>query len=68
VVSSDGTLPDSVAVYGDLVHVANSGTGDSNYTGFRLGFTGRLDPIPRIDESGMKPPGSWPPPKPWPGP
>jgi len=46
VVSSGGLLPDSVAVFGDLVYVANSGVG-SNYAGFRLGFTGRLHPIPR---------------------
>jgi 6-phosphogluconolactonase len=46
VVWSGGTLPDSVAVYGDLVYVANSGTGHSNYTGFRLTFGGRLVPIP----------------------
>jgi 6-phosphogluconolactonase (cycloisomerase 2 family) len=45
VVSSGGTLPDSVAVFGDLVYVANSGT-SSNYTGFRLRPNGRLDPIP----------------------
>jgi 6-phosphogluconolactonase len=46
VVSSGGLLPDSVAVHGNLVYVANSGTGGSNYTGFRLGDNGRLDPIP----------------------
>jgi 6-phosphogluconolactonase len=46
VVSSGGTLPDSVAVFGDLVYVANSGAGDSNYTGFRLRPDGRLDAIP----------------------
>src|SRR5579863_8658273 len=46
VVSSGGALPDSVAVYGDLVYVANSGAGDSNYTGFRLRPDGRLDAIP----------------------
>ena len=46
VVSSGGTLPDSIAVHGDLVYVANSGTGNSNYTGFRLSFGGRLIPIP----------------------
>jgi len=46
VVSSGGGLPDSVAVFGNLVYVANSGTGDANYTGFRLGFNGRLFPIP----------------------
>jgi 6-phosphogluconolactonase len=45
VVSSGGLLPDSVAVFGDLVYVANSGNG-SNYTGFRLRPNGRLDPIP----------------------
>ena len=46
VVSSGGTLPDSIAVHGDLVYVANSGAGDSNYTGFRLSFGGHLFPIP----------------------
>jgi len=46
VVSSGGVLPDSVAVFGNLVYVANSGTGDANYTGFRLGFNGRLFSIP----------------------
>ena len=47
VVSSRGTLPDSIAVHGDLVYVANSGAGHSNYTGFRLGFGGHLSRIPR---------------------
>jgi 6-phosphogluconolactonase len=46
VVSSGGTVPDSVAVFGNLVYVANSGSGDANYTGFRLGFFGQLNPIP----------------------
>jgi len=46
VVSSGGTLPDSIAVHGNLVYVANSGAGHSNYTGFRLGWGGRLNPIP----------------------
>ena len=46
VVSSHGMLPDSIAVYGDLVYVANSGAGHSNYTGFRLGFGGHLSRIP----------------------
>jgi 6-phosphogluconolactonase (cycloisomerase 2 family) len=46
VVSSGGLLPDSVAVSGDLVYVANSGNGGSNYTGFRLRPDGRLNPIP----------------------
>jgi 6-phosphogluconolactonase len=45
VVSSGGVLPVSVAVHGDLVYVANSGTGGSNYTGFRLGRNGRLHPV-----------------------
>ena len=43
---SGGTLPDSVSVHGHLVYVANSGAGGANYTGFRLGFNGRLFPIP----------------------
>ena len=46
VVSSGGALPDSVAVSGNLVYVANSGAGDANYTGFRLGSNGRLSAIP----------------------
>ncbi len=46
VVSSGGVMPVSVGVHGDLVYVANAGTSDSNYTGFRLGFDGRLVPIP----------------------
>ena len=46
VVSSGGLLPDSVAVSGDLVYVANSGAGGSGYAGFRLRPNGRLDPIP----------------------
>jgi 6-phosphogluconolactonase (cycloisomerase 2 family) len=45
VVSSGGVLPDSIAVHGDLVYVANSGNGGSNYTGFRLSDNGRLEPI-----------------------
>jgi hypothetical protein len=45
VVSSGGTLPDSIAVHGDLVYVANSGNGGSNYTGFRL-LGGHLFRIP----------------------
>ena len=36
VVSSHGVLPDSLAVHGDLVYVANSGASHSNYTGFRF--------------------------------
>jgi 6-phosphogluconolactonase len=46
VVSSHGVLPDSIAVYGNLVYVANSGAGHSNYTGFRLGFGGHLFHLP----------------------
>jgi len=46
VTGSGGSLPDSVAVFGNLVYVANSGAGAANYTGFRLGFNGRLFPIP----------------------
>ena len=45
VVSSGGILPVSVAVHGDLVYVANSGNGGSNYTGFRIGPDGHLTPI-----------------------
>jgi 6-phosphogluconolactonase len=45
VVSSGGTLPDSIAVHGTLVYVANSGAGHSNYAGFRF-FGGHLFPIP----------------------
>ena len=46
VVPSGGALPVSIAIHGDLVYVANSGNGGSNYTGFRLGSNGRLSPIP----------------------
>jgi 6-phosphogluconolactonase (cycloisomerase 2 family) len=45
VVSSGGALPDSVTIHGDLVYVANSGNGDSNYTGFVLGHHGQLRPL-----------------------
>ncbi len=45
VVPSGGVLPVSVTIHGDLVYVANSGNGDSNYTGFRLRPDGRLAPI-----------------------
>jgi 6-phosphogluconolactonase (cycloisomerase 2 family) len=45
VMPSGGTLPVSVAIYGDLVYVANAGTGGSNYTGFRLRPNGRLAPV-----------------------
>jgi 6-phosphogluconolactonase len=39
-------LPVSVAVHDDLVYVANSGNGGSNYTGFRLHGDGQLAPVP----------------------
>ena len=46
-VSSDGIQPVSVAVSpSGLVYVANSGTGGSNYTGFRLSPGGTLTPVP----------------------
>jgi hypothetical protein len=42
-VSSGGSEPNSIAVHGDLVYVANSGS--PNYTGFRLDWAGHLHPI-----------------------
>lgn len=45
VVFSGGVQPVSVAIHDDLVYVANSGDGGSNYTGFRFGADGRLQPI-----------------------
>jgi 6-phosphogluconolactonase (cycloisomerase 2 family) len=44
-VSSNGVEPVSIAVSGDLVYVANAGSGGSNYTGFRLNAGGQLRPI-----------------------
>ena len=58
-VSSGGIKPVSVAVSpSGLVYVANSGTGGSNYTGFRLSRAGTLTPVPRStytvpDNSGL---------------
>ena len=46
-VSSNGTTPVSIAVHGDLVYVANTGAGGSNYTGFRINGGGHLGPIGR---------------------
>ena len=46
VTSSNGRTPLSIAVHGDLVYVANTGAGGSNYTGFRLNPGGQLRPIP----------------------
>ena len=45
VAPSGGVLPVSIAIHGDLVYVANSGNGGSNYTGFRLRPNGRLIPV-----------------------
>jgi 6-phosphogluconolactonase (cycloisomerase 2 family) len=42
-VSSEGIMPNSITVHGDLVYVANSGS--PNYTGFRLTPAGHLVPI-----------------------
>jgi len=42
--SSRGTTPLSIAVHGELVYVANAGTGGSNYTGFTLNAGGQLSP------------------------
>lgn len=46
VVSSGGELPVSITIHGQLVYVANSGSGGSNYTGFHLGDDGALRPLP----------------------
>jgi 6-phosphogluconolactonase (cycloisomerase 2 family) len=46
-VSSNGTTPVSIAVHGRLAYVANTGSGGSNYTGFRLDEGGHLRPILR---------------------
>jgi hypothetical protein len=43
--SSNGTTPISLAVWDDLVYVANNGAGGSNYTGFTLNGGGHLRPI-----------------------
>jgi len=45
-VSSGGTLPQSIAVYGNLVYVANGGDPSPNYTGFILTSLGRLVALP----------------------
>jgi len=42
---SNGVTPVSIAVHDDLVYVANTGSGGSNYTGFRLNAGGHLSPI-----------------------
>jgi DNA-binding beta-propeller fold protein YncE len=43
--SSNGTTPISLAVHRDLVYVANTGAGGSNYTGFRLNAGGHVSAI-----------------------
>jgi 6-phosphogluconolactonase len=43
--SSNGIKPVSVAIYRDLVYVANAGDGGSNYTGFTFQQNGRLMPL-----------------------
>jgi 6-phosphogluconolactonase len=49
-VCSNGVNPVSIAIYGDLVYVANAGTptssGQTNYTGFILDPGGHLRPLP----------------------
>jgi len=47
-VSSGGIEPISIAIHNNLVYVANEGNGStgSNYTGFVLGESGRLTPLP----------------------
>jgi len=44
-VSSGGIEPVSIAVQGNLVYVANAGSGGSNYTGFKLNPGGHLRPL-----------------------
>ncbi len=59
-VSSGGSEPDSIAVNGDLVYVANAGADDSNYTGFILGRHGHLYPLAgstvTLPDVGLTPP------------
>ena len=45
-VSSGGTDPVSIAIHDDLVYVANASATAPNFTGFRLGWFGRLAAIP----------------------
>jgi 6-phosphogluconolactonase len=44
-VDSGGLEPLSIAVHGNLVYVANAGSGGSNYTGFTLNPGGHLRPL-----------------------
>jgi DNA-binding beta-propeller fold protein YncE len=46
VASSNGVDPVSIAVHDNLVYVANGGAGGTNYTGFVLGWDGRLWALP----------------------
>lgn len=50
VVPSGGAQPNSIAVYGNLLYVANAGNAVNNYgsniTGFQIDPNGRLTPIP----------------------
>jgi 6-phosphogluconolactonase len=46
VVASGGSEPVSIAVHRHLVYVANDGAGASDYTGFVLGWSGRLWALP----------------------
>jgi 6-phosphogluconolactonase len=45
-VSSGGADPVSIAIHDDLVYVANASPTAPNFTGFRLGWFGRLAAIP----------------------
>jgi len=59
VIDSGGYFPASLALYGDLLYVLNSG-GDGNISGFRLDKRGRLHPIPNstrsLNTGGSNPP------------
>jgi len=44
--ASGGVEPDSIAVNRGLVYVSNTGAGGTDYTGFTLGWSGHLAPIP----------------------
>jgi len=45
VTPSGGTMPTSIAQYGNLLYVLNAG-GNGNITGFRIGWKGKLEHIP----------------------
>ena len=46
VVSSEGSTPVSIAIHDNLVYVANAGPTGSDYAGFTLSPSGRLEPLP----------------------